>query len=46
MSESSEMELAAVKRLISAVETMAVSQEAMVRMLMEITEAIRNAERG
>ena len=46
MSEHSEMELAAVKRLISAVETMADSHEAMVRLLMEITEAIRNADRG
>lgn len=46
MSEASEMELAAVKRLVSAVETMADSQEAMVRLLLEITEAVRKAERG
>jgi hypothetical protein len=46
VSNPSEMELAAVKRLVSAVETMAVSQEAMVRLLLEITEAIKSAERG
>lgn len=46
MSEASEMELAAVKRLIVAVESMADSQEQVVRLLLEIAQAVRNAERG
>ena len=40
------MELAAVKRLIVAVESMADSQEQVARLLLEIAQAVRNAERG
>jgi len=46
VTETSEIEQAAIARLLDAVEGMAVSQHQMAKLLLEIAKALRDAERG